>query len=228
MALFNYANRSRFTFEAGGSRPLVAEFSVREHVSRPFEVKLTLAAEEELDPEALLGKEGLLTVAGEEADRHFHGIVTRFEQTGASGRFYLYRLRLGPALDLLALERDCRIFQDLTTEAIVRQVLGESGILSDRIDFRLQRKNPAPRPYCVQYRETDLDFVSRLLEEDGIFYFFEHDKDKHLLVFGDGPVNYQPIAGNATSSTPPRPWWPRRRPCVPSSAPSGRDRESTR
>jgi type VI secretion system secreted protein VgrG len=58
----------------------------------------------------------------------------------------------------------------------------------------------------VQYRETDFDFISRLLEEDGIFYFFEHGKDRHLLVFGDGPVNYQPIAGRATlqPGTPPK------------------------
>jgi type VI secretion system secreted protein VgrG len=195
MARFDRANISRFSFESGGRRLLVADFSVREHISRPFEIRLTLAAEEELSPQALLGEEAVLTVAGEAGERYFHGVIIEVEQSGASGRFFLWRLKLAPALHLLSLERDCRIFQEQSTESIVREVLADSGLLSERFAFRLQHKTPAPRPYCVQYRETDLDFISRLLEEEGIFYFFEHEKDKHLLVFGDGPVNYRPIAG---------------------------------
>jgi type VI secretion system secreted protein VgrG len=121
--------------------------------------------------------------------------VRKFEQTGAAGRFFLYRATLVPNFWLLTLESDCRIFQEKTTEEIVREVLGESGIGSDRFAFRLQNKSLPPRPYCVQYRESDFNFVSRLLEEEGIFYFFEHSEDRHLLVFADSPVGYKPIAG---------------------------------
>ena len=80
---------------------------------------------------------------------------------------------------------------------IVKAILEDRGISADNYAFRLQGQYD-PRTYCVQYRETDLNFVSRLLEEEGIFYFFEHAHDKHLLVFGDGTVNYQPIEGEAS------------------------------
>jgi type VI secretion system secreted protein VgrG len=197
MAFTDRANVARLTFKAAGRELLVSGFSARERVSGPFEIEVSLAAEEEIGFDDMVGKPALLTVAGDEVERYFNGIVRTFLLTGGTGRFFLYQARIVPALWLLSLERDCRVFQNQTTEEIVRQVLAESGITGDQFAFRLQGKGYLPRTYCVQYRESDLDFVARLLEEEGIFYFFEHSKEKHLLVFGDGPVNYQPIAGEA-------------------------------
>ncbi|MFZ1987188.1 MAG: type VI secretion system tip protein TssI/VgrG [Desulfatitalea sp.] len=196
MATFSQANAPRFTFAVEGNEWLVVEFTVRESISTPFEIEVTLAVEEEIKLADAVGKVALLTIESADNDRLMHGMVNRFVQTGVNGRFFLYQARVVPQLWLLSLARDCRIFQNKSVPDIVRQTLEDSGMTSDLFDFRLQGSY-APREYCVQYRESDLDYISRLLEEEGIFYFFEHSKEKHLLVFGDGAVNYQPIAGEA-------------------------------
>ncbi len=188
------ASEAHFLFEISGIELGVADFTAREEISSPCEVDLTLVSEDEITFDDVIGKEALLTIVGDEADRYFHGIINEFMQTGSSGRFHLYHARMVPSMWLLSLEQDCRIFQKKNVPDIVKQVLQDAGITSDRFDFRLQGQCE-PKEYCVQYRETDLNFISRLLEEEGIFYFFEHAKDKHLLVFGDSPVNYQPISG---------------------------------
>lgn len=192
MALF--ASEPHFLFEISGIKLGVEEFTAREEISSPCEVNLSLVSEDEINFDDVIGKEAFLTILGDEADRYFHGIVNKFIQTGSRERFNLYQARMVPSLWMLSLEQDCRIFQKKSVTDIVKQVLQDAGITSDRFDFRLQGQYD-PKEYCVQYRETDLNFISRLLEEEGIFYFFEHAKDKHLLVFGDSPVNYQPISG---------------------------------
>jgi type VI secretion system secreted protein VgrG len=188
------ADEPRFLFEMEGPEFRVVQFRAHEAISSPFEVDLALASEDEIEFDTVIGQEGLLTILGEDEDRCIHGLLKEFTQTGSRGRFYLYQARLVPAVWLLALEQDCRIFQQKKVDEIVSQILEETGIPSDRFEFRLQNQYQ-PRDYCVQYRETDLSFISRLLEEEGIFYFFEHTPEKHLLVFGDSNVNYQPIAG---------------------------------
>ncbi len=188
------AREPRFLFKVAGKELKVLGFTATERISIPFDVRLTLVSDDEVKFDDVMGKEALLTIMVEDSERFFHGIINQFSQAGKSGGHRLYRARVVPSLWLLSLEQDCRIFQDMYVLEIVKQVLEEGGITSDRFSFRLQGQYQ-PKNYCVQYRETDLNFISRLLEEDGIFYFFEHTKDKHLLILGDGPVNYQPIAG---------------------------------
>jgi type VI secretion system secreted protein VgrG len=191
-------NEARFLFEISGVKPelLVVRFDLAEGVSVPYELSVELACDDEVKMDDALGKEGFLTLAGDGGDRIVHGVVDRFDHTGNRGRFGLYRARVVPYLRWLALERDCRIFQNKSVPDIVKQVLQDSGLPTDRFDFRLKESYPAVE-YCVQHRETDLDFVSRLLEEEGIFYFFEHSDTKHLLVFADGTVAYKEIAGES-------------------------------
>ncbi len=189
------ANESRFVFAIDGTEFQVAEFNARERISTLFEVDLTLVSEEEINFEDAVGKTALLTVFGHDELRFFHGIVNQFIQAGETGRFFKYQARIVPYLWILSLEQDCRIFQQKSVPDIIKEVFQDSGITGDHYDFRLQGTYE-PREYCVQYRESDLNFVSRLLEEEGIFYFFEHSEDKHLLIFGDGAVNYMPISGN--------------------------------
>ena len=169
------ASEAQFLFEIDGKEMGVVDFTVKEEISSPYEVDLTLASEDEVSFDDVIGKEGLLTILGDEKDRHFHGIANQFMQTGSSGRFYLYKATIVPSLWLLSLEQDCRIFQNKTVKEIVTQILQDGGITSDRFDFRLQNQYQ-PREYCVQYRETDLNFISRLLEEEGIFYFLRDPK----------------------------------------------------
>ena len=96
-----------------------------------FDVDLALVSEDEVDFDAVIGQEALLTVRGEEEDRYFHGVVTLFRQTGRQGRFYLYEASTAPSLWLLSLESDCRILQnksageDNNVQAIVTQILEE-------------------------------------------------------------------------------------------------------
>lgn len=191
-------NEARYLFEISGVKPelLVIRFGLSEGVSVPYELSVELACDDEVKMDDALGKEGFLTLAGDGGDRIVHGVVDRFEHTGNRGRFGLYSARVVPYLQWLSLERDCRIFQGKSVPDIVKQVLQDSGLPTDRFDFRLKETYP-PLEYCVQYRETDLDFLSRLLEEEGIFYFFEHGDTKHLLVFADGTVAYKEIGGES-------------------------------
>ncbi len=193
-------NEPRFLFEVSDTgkqyQISVVDFTLIERISSPFELNASLACEKQIKFDDVVGKEALLTILGDDKDRYCHGIISKFMYTGSSGRFHLYQARVVPSLWLLSLEQDCRIFQDKIVEDIVKQVLQDAGIKSDRFDFRVQNK-PPKREYCVQYRETDLNYISRLLEEEGIFYFFEHSKSKHLLVFGDSTVAYKPIEGKA-------------------------------
>lgn len=193
---FRQANAPRFIFKVGGTELMVAAFRLEEKISAPFVAELELASEDEIRFDDMVGKVGLLTFESGDGDRQVHGILDRFALSGTDGRFFLYEASLVPQLQLLSLEQDCRIFQNQSVPDIVQQILQDSGITGDRFDFRLQGSY-APRDYCVQYRENDLNFISRLLEEEGIFYYFEHSAENHLMVFGDGTVNYQPIAGEA-------------------------------
>ena len=191
-------NEARYLFEISGVKPelLVVRFDLAEGVSVPYELSVELACDDEVKMDDALGKEGFLTLTGDGGDRIVHGVVDRFEHTGNRGRFGLYRARVVPYLQWLSLERDCRIFQNKSVPDIVKLVFQDTKLPTDRIDFRL-KESYAPVEYCVQYRETDLAFVSRLLEEEGIFYFFEHSDKKHLLVFADGTVAYKEIAGES-------------------------------
>ena len=191
-------NDARFLFEISGVTPelLVMRFDLVEGVSVPYELSVELACDGEVKMDDALGKEGFLTVTGDGGDRIVHGVVDRFEHVGNRGRFGLYRARVVPYLQWFSLERDCRIFQNKSVPDIVKEIFQDSKLPADRFDFRLQGSY-APVEYCVQYRETDLAFVSRLMEEEGIFYFFDHSDTKHLLVFADGPVAYKEIAGES-------------------------------
>ncbi|WP_054033406.1 type VI secretion system Vgr family protein [Desulfatitalea tepidiphila] len=192
MAGHTASNQSRFHFRAGGISFRVAAFKAREDLSELYRVELNLAVEEEIETDAALGHSGLLTIDSNDGDRFFHGVVYLCRHTGRSGRFHLYDALLMPQAALLDLRHDCRIFQDLDVPGIVAQVFEEAGITPEAYVFRLQEKY-IRRNYCVQYRESDLHFIRRLLAEEGIFFFFEHGRDQHRMVFGDGTVCYPPL-----------------------------------
>ncbi len=127
--------------------------------------------------------------------RYFHGLVTQFRHQGAAEDCFLYRAVLRPWLWFLTRTSNCRIFQELSVPDIIKKVFEDNKFS----DFKLELSNTyKPRNYCVQYRETDFNFVSRLMEYEGIFYFFEHKQDKHTLVIADSANAHQTIAGYAT------------------------------
>jgi type VI secretion system secreted protein VgrG len=203
MNMSGNGSQASFLFDIKGAPEIeVAYFQAQERISEPFAVHVALASTSQIQYDNVIQKEALLTLSGDEADRYFHGIVRKFEHTGKNGQKHLYQADIVPFLMLLSLEQDCRIFQDKKVQDIVTKIYQESGIPDDRYEFRLKNKDRM-RKFCVQYRETDMDFVCRLLQEEGIFYFFEHSKDKHVMVFADDTVNYKPIEGNQEVSFKP-------------------------
>jgi type VI secretion system secreted protein VgrG len=124
--------------------------------------------------------------------RHFDGVVTTFVYDGDSGGQAVYRAELRPWLWLLTLGSDCRIFQGRSVPEIVKQVFRDRGFTDFEERFL---GGYAKRDYCVQFRESDFDFVSRLLEEEGIYYFFRHEAEQHTLVLCDGYASHEPVDG---------------------------------
>ena len=172
-----------------------------EALSEPFRFSVTLASDSRqnqlIDQAALLGTVVKVTVdqdytaangIPEHPPRYFNGYVSEVALEGMYGSHWLYRVELRPWLWLLDKTKNCRIFQNQTVPQIVEKVFKDRGLM----DFRLQLGTYEKREYCVQYRESDLDFVSRLLEHEGIYYFFEFDENKHTLVLTDGTTPHEP------------------------------------
>ncbi|MBL9101084.1 MAG: type VI secretion system tip protein VgrG [Myxococcales bacterium] len=194
-------NSACFLFEVAGvqDRLHVVRFELVESMCGLFELEVDFAcADRELDLAGLLRKPALLTLLGvhdEDPGRYVHGIVHSASQGRQDERVGLYHARVVPQVWPLLHRRDCRIFQDRDTRAIVEEVLKGAGVPASGWRFALAEPPPA-RGYCVQYRETDWDFVRRLLAEDGMFHFFEHAADGHVLVIGDGTAAYAKIPGD--------------------------------
>jgi type VI secretion system secreted protein VgrG len=119
-----------------------------------------------------VGKAGVLTVNGPFGERRFHGIVSHFECTGETVGQTYYRAELVPSVWLLTHRYSSRIFQKKSVPEIIADVLVCGGIPADRFRLDLQQSYPS-REYCVQYRETDYQFICRLMEEEGIWWYFE-------------------------------------------------------
>ena len=128
-----------------------------------------------------------------EVVRELNGIVTRFVLTGRAGRYASYQATVRPWLWFLTRSADCRIFQELDAVAIIKKIF-EKYTLAD-YDLSLLSATPPAMPYCVQYRETDFAFVSRLMERFGIYYYFRHEGGNHTLVLADSPAAHTPVVG---------------------------------
>jgi type VI secretion system secreted protein VgrG len=138
----------------------------------------------------------ILGVHEDETPRWVHGVVHSASQGRQDDLVGLYHVRVVPQLWPLVHRQDCRIFQETSTSSIVEDVLKSAGIPGSGFRFALAQPAP-PRGYCVQYRETDWDFVRRLLAEDGYYHYFEHSASGHVLVIGDGTAAYGTIDGDA-------------------------------
>lgn len=191
-------NEALFTFAVEGSDEelRVVRFSGREAISTLFEFRVEIAACT-VPLEELVGKPAVLTIEGLHAPRHVHGLVCEAGYIGESSSYTLYELTLAPALWRLQQRAGCRIFQQQTTPQIVAKVLEAAGIPPSRVRLDLQASY-SPRDYCVQYRESDLAFISRLMEDAGIFYYHEHSEDMHVLVMTDRGDGSEPIEGDPT------------------------------
>src|ERR1700740_1356496 len=174
----------------GADTLLLQGFTGSEAISRMFRFHLDLLSENRSIAFAdIIGKPVTIKIGlAASSQRYFNGYVSRFAQSGSDVRFAHYQMEVVPWLWFLTRNADCKIFQNLTIPDIIQQVFKDRGFT----DFKnCLTGEYEPREYCVQYRETDFNFVSRLMEQYGIFYFFEHTDTKHLLVLGDSPTAHQ-------------------------------------
>ncbi len=191
-------NRAMFTFDVEGcdDELRVVRFVGREGISELFEFNLEIAAPT-LPLDGLVGKPAVLAIEGAHGPRHVHGLVCEAGYIGESSSYTLYRVTLVPSIWRLRLRAGSRIFQQQTTPQILAKVLESAGIPRSHVRFNLQASY-SPRDYCVQYRESDLDFISRIMEDAGICYHFEHEADKDVLVVSDRGDGGDPITGDPT------------------------------
>ena len=193
-ASFSTANRMFFLTlqEYGEDDLLIEEMTGDEAVSRLFEFRLRLLSwRDDIDPEKIVGKTASLRAETWDDERHWNGIVSRFTVAGrvmsASGDdMYAYECDIVPWLWLMTQNEDCRIFQNLSVPEIIETVLKEFAF----DDYKLELSETHPKlEYCTQYRETTFAFLSRLMEREGIHYYFRHNEDdgeaRHVLVMSD-------------------------------------------
>jgi len=178
----------KITTPLGKDVLLVDEFSGAEEVSRPFQFEIALLADvaagnhKKVDPSKLLGQPVTLEIVfASGKSRFINGIVRRFRVGPLDEAFARYRMEIVPRLALMDMTSDCRIFQDQAVPDVLQQVLKDAGV-----DVKLGlTRSYTKLDYCVQYRETDFNFFSRLAEAEGIFYYFEHANGSHTLVLSD-------------------------------------------
>ena len=177
---------------------LVAAFEGGEALSSLFEFRVDLISETHDIPfERIIGEKAALSVMlPDGSERYFHGIVSEFSQGRGGGEtagsdvlYSFYKMKMVPWAWLLTHTTDSRIFQEMTAPDIIEQIFTEKGFTdySNRLTGAYDT-----RTYCVQYRETDFNFVARLMEEEGIHFFFEHEKNKHVLVMADNGTEHAP------------------------------------
>lgn len=200
MPVSGSAATGEFLFEAAGhgaEELLVVRFRGSEGISRPFEFEVEIACDDaDLDLASFVGEPAVFTCRGAEADRAVHGLVAEFERVAGGRAHTFYRARLVPKIWTLGLRRNSRVFPPKTTRLILEDVFKDAGLTTNDYEFRLKRTYK-DRKYCVQYRETDLDFVTRLMEDEGMFYFFAPADDRCVLVVADDAQKCDPIAGEA-------------------------------
>jgi type VI secretion system secreted protein VgrG len=177
---------------------LLEAFRGTESLSQPFHLELDVLS---VVPyswtyDQLLGQNATVTISLPESGsaRYFNGVIAHIDQRdrteGARGVvFQRFRLGLVPQLWLLGLNRNSRIFQQLNVIDILKTVL-------TGVDVSWQTQGTyQPRDYCVQYRESDLAFASRLMEEEGIYYYFKHADGSHQMVVSDTPQSHEAVPG---------------------------------
>lgn len=185
------ANRlTEMSIDLGDEQIVIERIESMEALSNHFTVLVDVISPLEIDLHPHLGKPCSLTLFEDgELLRHFHGLVVSGEYAQESSAGHHYRLTLKPWSFFLAQNRKMAIFQDQSAVDIIKKVFAASGV-SD-FELRLSQQYDT-RLYCVQYQESDFAFVARLMEEEGIYFFFRHDAGEHVMVICDSPGAHQP------------------------------------
>lgn len=192
-----------FVTPMGANDLVVASFKGEEGLSELFEYELEVVntSKATLTFDEAIGKNCTLTMRTiDGGERHFDGILTEARWLSGTTEGSVYRLILRPWLWLLSKRTNCLIFRDKTAPQIIKQIFEAHGGLADFQDC-CSKSHPVLE-YCAQYRESDMDFVCRLMEQHGISYHFRHEKGAHKLYMGDDSSVYQPVAGASRPFNP--------------------------
>ncbi len=196
MAISQDEQQGKLTTPLGPNALGLTQFSAVEGLSELFEIRVEAASEQaNLDFSSTLGLGATIEFrTQDDQKRYFHGLMTEARWTGTQEDLYIYQMVLRPWLWLLTRTSDCKIFAQMTPIAIIKQVFSDRGFS----DFEDKTTGSPPTlEYCVQYRETDFNFVSRLMEQFGVYYFFEYADGKHTLVLADAKSSHAPAPGLA-------------------------------
>ncbi|WFC77800.1 type VI secretion system tip protein VgrG [Enterobacter roggenkampii] len=190
LALFDGQTRYFLDINDSPVKPDVLRFRGREALSEPFRWDIEFTClQANIPPEQVLMKYATFRMR---SGKNVHGRVTRLEWLSTSRDQSHYRLTLSSRLALLGYTRQCAVFQNQSVPEVVEQVLRRHGLEGPDFDFRLERTYP-PREIITQWRETDLEFIRRILSEVGIFWRTEMDDVRGLdtYIFADSQLNYR-------------------------------------
>ncbi|MCA9192401.1 MAG: type VI secretion system tip protein VgrG [Planctomycetales bacterium] len=192
MAL-NHANRNLHLETVLGTNAIhVTKLRVDEEMSGMTWMQLELLSDQiNIDPNSVIGTNATMAIEFSDGEcRYFNGYFQSFCSLDENDKgLRYYRATIVPWLWFLTQTNDCRIFQDQTVVEILEKVFSDLGFTDFDIG-KVVGEHPK-REYCVQYRESDFEFVSRLMEEEGIFYFFVHSNGNHVLHLADSSIAYQ-------------------------------------
>lgn len=174
---------------------VLGRFDGSEGVNELFEYRIEAYSEKEnIDFDKAMGKNCSVSLKGFGAKREFSGVLVEAQWVGMYDRYYTYQLVLRPWFWLLTRTTDCRIFHEKSWLDVIKQVLGEYGFAKFEAKTTA---NYATQEYIVQYRESDYQFICRLMEHCGIYYYFEHSGNDHKMILADAKSSHKPKAGGA-------------------------------
>ncbi|MCB9897645.1 MAG: type VI secretion system tip protein VgrG [Planctomycetes bacterium] len=196
MAYTQEGRAIQITTPLGADALLLDAFTAEERLSAPYTIHAELLSESSsIDFAKVVGHPVAIMVAAPKAPRYFHGIVRRFRQKAPQSGLYAYEAEIVPWLWLLTQTRNSRVFTDKSVPEILETIFGEH----QGSEYTLELHASYPKcAYRVQYGESDFDFVSRLMEEEGIHYRFVHEKTRHVLVLGDDSKSAPPVGGKSS------------------------------
>jgi type VI secretion system secreted protein VgrG len=185
----------------GPDKLVLRKFSGTEGMSEQFRFTLDMVSEDwNIKLEDVLQKKFTVSIRQSDGatERFFDGYVSRFWQPPSPGRLATYHAEIVPWLWFLNLSHGCHIYQDKTVRQVIKEVFEKFGYQQDR-DFKfLLRGKHLPWEYCSQYRETAFDFVSRLMEIEGMYYYFQHGDGRHVMIITDSKTTHVPCPYQST------------------------------
>ena len=203
--VFLSANEERFFFELQDTEDSEQFSLVRlkgaEEISALFDIAVEVVSYDgDIDFSTLIGQPAFVTLldqtdGSEELTRYIHGMIAEVSLGDQGVNQSSYHIRLVPKIWALQHRQNSRIFQFQNVQTIIEAVLTDAGLDADEFRFDLAKSYP-DYDYCVQYRETELDFIQRLLAEEGIHYYFEHSDEGHVLIFSDTSGSNPAISGD--------------------------------